>query len=72
MAHEAIPSFHPPLRFLAALRWHRGDEAGAAAALRELKAAEQDFALPMLGDQDYPASTLRFAGLTRVARSGLL
>jgi tetratricopeptide (TPR) repeat protein len=72
LAHDSAPAFRPPIRFLAALRYRRGDEAGTAAALRTLKEAEPDFDPLMLADPEYPAASLRFAGLTAVARSGLL
>ena len=35
-AHRLEPAFKPPLRYLAALRYHLGDEAGAAEALAKL------------------------------------
>ncbi|MFH5776243.1 SARP family transcriptional regulator [Paracoccus sp. NGMCC 1.201697] len=61
----------PSLRFLAALRYHRGDEAGAADALRRLRLIEPDFSLELMADPDYPASTLRMAGLMGITASGL-
>lgn len=69
LAHA--PDCRPALRFLAALRWRRGDEAGAAQALAALRRAEPDFSLDLMGAPDYPVSTLRRAGLMGVARSGL-
>ncbi|SMO53378.1 SARP family transcriptional regulator [Paracoccus laeviglucosivorans] len=61
----------PSLRFLAALRYHRGDEAGAADALRRLRLIEPDFSLALMADADYPVSTLRMAGLMGITKSGL-
>jgi hypothetical protein len=72
LASDAQPGFRPPLRFLAGLRWQRGDEAGTLAALTALKAAEPDFDLAMMAEPDYPAYSLQAAGLVGVARSGLL
>lgn len=61
----------PALRFLAALRHHRGDEAGTARALADLRRAEPDFSLTLMADPSYPVATLRHAGLLGVTRSGL-
>ncbi len=61
----------PSLRFLAALRYHRGDEAGAADALRHLRRIEPDFSLELMADPDYPVAALRMAGLMGITRSGL-
>jgi len=61
----------PSLRFLAALRYHRGDEAGAADALRRLRLIEPDFTLDLMADPEYPVSTLRMAGLMGITRSGI-
>ncbi|RCW88661.1 SARP family transcriptional regulator [Paracoccus lutimaris] len=61
----------PSLRFLAALRYHRGDLSGAADALRHLRHAEPDFSLPLMGSPEYPVSTLRMAGLMGIVASGL-
>lgn len=61
----------PALRFLAALRHHRRDEEGAAAALNALRRIEPDFAPELMASPDYPVSTLRRAGLLAVARARL-
>lgn len=61
----------PSLRFLAALRYHRGDEAGASDALRRLRQIEPDFSLELMADPDYPVPTLRMTGLMGITRSGL-
>jgi tetratricopeptide (TPR) repeat protein len=71
-AHELAPAMKPPLRFLAPLRLRRGDEAGAAEALRALRALEPDFTLALLASEDYPAESLRATPLISVTRSGLL
>lgn len=71
-AHELAPAMKPPLRFLAPLRLRRGDEAGAAEALRALRALEPDFTLALLASEDYPADSLRATPLIAVTRSGLL
>ncbi|NYS24785.1 SARP family transcriptional regulator [Rhodobacteraceae bacterium 2376] len=59
------------LRFLAALRFYRGDEAGAAEALGRLRALEPDFSLELMSEPEYPVTTLRTMGLLGVTRSGL-
>ena len=61
----------PSLRFLAALRYHRGDIAGAADALRNLRQVEPDFSLDLMASPEYPVSTLRMAGLMQITKSGL-
>lgn len=71
-AHELSPTFKPPLRFLAGLRFHLGDEAGAAAALGRLKALEPDFSLDLMASPDYPVASLRATPLIGVTRSNLL
>lgn len=69
LAHA--PECRPALRVLAALRYHRRDEAGAAEALAALRRAEPDFSLPLMASPGYPVTTLRHAGLLGVTRSGL-
>ncbi|SIP86731.1 hypothetical protein SAMN05421641_10170 [Paracoccus thiocyanatus] len=59
------------LRFLAALRYHRGDLAGAAQALRCLRRIEPDFSLELMAGPDYPVAPLRMAGLMGITASGL-
>ncbi len=61
----------PSLRFLAALRYHRGDDAGAADALRRLRGIEPDFSLALMAQPDYPVVPLRMAGLLGIAGSSL-
>ena len=65
------PEFRPALRTKAALRFHLGDEAGASAAIRKLKALEPDFSLELMASDSYPVATLRAAGLLGITRSGL-
>lgn len=72
LAHELSPRFKPPLRFLSALRFHAGDEAGARRVLLELKKLEPDFNLSLMEQEDYPTTTLQATSLIKVARSGLL
>lgn len=70
LAHNFMPTFHPPLRFLIGLRFHAGDEEGVADAAMALKRLEPDFSRDALLDPDYP---LRLGGtpLLAVASSGL-
>ncbi|KGJ04036.1 hypothetical protein SAMN04487972_103193 [Paracoccus halophilus] len=70
-AFAFAPDNRPSLRVLAALRYHRGDEAGAADALHHLRKVEPDFTLELMASPDYPAATLRMAGLLGVTKSGL-
>jgi tetratricopeptide (TPR) repeat protein len=72
LAHELSPRFKPPLRFLSALRFNAGDEAGTRRALLELKDLEPDFTLTLMEREDYPATTLQATPLIKVTRSGLL
>lgn len=65
------PEFRPALRAQAALRFHLGDEAGAVAALRQLRRLEPDFSLELMASDAYPVATLRAAGLLGITRSGL-
>lgn len=69
LSHSA--ECRPALRFLAALRHHRHDEAGAVSALAALRRIEPDFAPELMASPDYPVSTLRRAGLLGVARARL-
>lgn len=66
------PDYRPPLRFLAALRYDRGDEAGAAQALEKLRRIERDFTLDMMDSPTYPVATLRDIGLLGLTRSPVL
>lgn len=68
----SAPDFRAAIRVVAALRYTAHDEAGAHAALRQLKALEQDFTLDLLESDDYPVDTLRSAGLLQIAKSSLL
>lgn len=71
-AHRLEPAFKPPLRFLAALSYQLGDEAGAAEALQKLRVLEPDFTLDLLRNPEYPIATLRGTPLMRLADSGLI
>ncbi|QRZ13947.1 SARP family transcriptional regulator [Paracoccus methylovorus] len=70
-AFAFAPDNRPSLRFLAALRYHRGDVVGAADALRHLRRIEPDFTLELMAAPDYPAGPLRMANLMGITRSGL-
>ncbi|ABL71991.1 SARP family transcriptional regulator [Paracoccus denitrificans] len=70
-AFAFAPDNRPSLRFLAALRYHRGDVAAAADALRHLRRIEPDFSLELMADPDYPVAPLRMARLMGITRSGL-
>lgn len=69
---QFAPDNRPSLRFLAALRFQRRDEAGALSALQSLRAIEPGFSLDQMGSPGYPVATLREGGLLGVTRSGLL
>lgn len=71
VALSQAPDCRPALRFLAALRYHRGDEEGTTLALDALRRAEPDFSLGLMASADYPVTTLRRAGLLGVTTSGL-
>ncbi len=71
-AHDMAPQSKPPLRFLAALRFHARDEAATAQALARLKALEPDFSLDLMEREDYPVTSLHGTPLIEVTRSGLL
>lgn len=66
------PDNRPSLRFLAALRYRRGDEGGAQAALQMLKKIEPGFSLEAMRSDAYPVATLRQSGLLEVTRSRLI
>ncbi|MCZ0961376.1 tetratricopeptide repeat protein [Paracoccus benzoatiresistens] len=69
---QLAPENRPSLRFLAALRYHRRDEAGALSALQALKKVEPGFSLEAMRSDSYPVATLRQGGLLGVTRSGLI
>lgn len=69
---QFAPENRPSLRFLAALRFHRNDEAGAVSALQSLKKVEPGFSLDLMRSDAYPVATLRQGGLLGVARSRLI
>ena len=70
--HAHAPENRPALRFLAALRFNRGDRAGASRALMQLKALEPDFTLDLMASDDYPVASLRQANMLGITKSGLL
>ncbi len=72
VAHEIAPKFKPPLRFLAALQFHQGDEAGALGSLQKLRVLETDFTLDLMASEDYPIVSLRRTPLFAITRSTLL
>ncbi|WP_255731662.1 transcriptional regulator, sarp family protein [Phaeobacter sp. B1627] len=63
MAHSLVPSFRPPLRYLAALEHQRGDEKAMDAAVEKIRDLEPDFDMGDLAEPDYPSGNLRRAGL---------
>ncbi|WP_207100796.1 SARP family transcriptional regulator [Paracoccus shandongensis] len=69
---QFAPENRPSLRFLAALRYQRHDEAGALAALQALKKVEPGFSLDLMRSDGYPVATLRQGGLLGITRSGLI
>ncbi|WP_230312438.1 tetratricopeptide repeat protein [Paracoccus lichenicola] len=69
---QFAPENRPSLRFLAALRYHRHDEAGALAALQALRKVEPGFSLDLMASDTYPVATLRQGGLLGITRSGLI
>lgn len=69
---QFAPENRPSLRFLAALRYHRHDDAGALSALQALRRVEPGFSLELMGSDSYPVATLRQGGLLGVTRSGLI
>ncbi|MFT4013249.1 MAG: SARP family transcriptional regulator [Paracoccus sp. (in: a-proteobacteria)] len=70
-AYAFAPDNRPSLRYLAALRFHRGDVEGAADALRRLRLIEPDFSLELMAHPDYPVRPLRRAGLMGLLDSRL-
>ncbi len=71
-AHEMAPRLKAPLRFLAAMHFHDGNEEAAFTALKTLKTLETDFSLEMMAAEGYPVATLRDSKLLAVTRSALI
>lgn len=71
-ANDLAPTFKPPLRYLAALHFARGDREAARARLKALKAVEPDFTLEAMAGEDYPLAALRRTPLIAVTQSGLI
>lgn len=69
---QFAPENRPSLRFLAALRFKRKDEAGALNALTRLRQIEPGFSLDLMGSDHYPVATLRQGGLLGVTKSRLI
>ncbi|MGB0499021.1 MAG: hypothetical protein ACPGID_11835 [Rubricella sp.] len=67
IARDLAPRFRPPLRYLAALYWHRGDRRRAFEHLEALKKLEPDFTYSMLADEDYPIASLRKTPLNAIS-----
>lgn len=70
--HGYAPENRPALRFLSAIRYELGDEAGALSALTKLKKLEPDFTLELMASDSYPVDSLRRVGLLKVTKSGLI
>ncbi len=64
-AHAFAPTNHAALRFLGALRSARGDDEGAANSFAKLRLLEPGFEPAFLANPNYPAGTLRAAGLIK-------
>ena len=72
-AASVMPSFRPPLRYLAALNLHAGLIQDALRARDRLLLLEPGFNLEqMLADRDYPVAALRKSGVLRPALFGPL
>lgn len=72
IARDLAPTFKPPLRYLAALYYHQGNEGEARRQLETLKSLEKDFTLEKLQDRSYPVASMRQTPLIKLAKSGLL
>lgn len=66
LALAYAPDCRPALRFLLALRAHRHDAPGMAQTLADLRRLEPDFTPAAFLDPDYPAHTLRHAGIAQL------
>jgi len=63
MAHSLVPSFRPPLRYLAALEQKRGDSDATDRMVGKLRDMEPGFDTADLAEPEYPSGNLRRAGL---------
>lgn len=72
VARDLAPTFKPPLRYLAALYFQRGDAEQAARHFQKLKDLEGDFSLDLLRSETYPVASLRRTPLIAVAESKIV
>ena len=72
LAHETTLGFKAPLRFLAALQFHQGNDSSAAGTLQKLKDLETDFSLELMASENYPVESLRETALMAVTKSALI
>ena len=63
MAHSLVPSFRPPLRYLAALEHQRGDGDAMEQLVEKIRDLEPGFEIKDLAEPEYPSGNLRRAGL---------
>ncbi len=63
MAHSLVPSFRPPLRYLAALEKQRGDSDAMHSLVETMRDLEPGFEISNLAEPEYPSGNLRRAGL---------
>ncbi|MCK5500382.1 MAG: transcriptional regulator, sarp family protein, partial [Tritonibacter mobilis] len=63
MAHSLVPSFRPPLRYLAALEQQRGDGEAVDTLKDRMRDLEPGFDMSDLSEPEYPSGNLRRAGL---------
>ncbi len=63
MAHSLMPTFRPPLRYLAALEQQRGDSEAVETLVGKMRVIEDGFEMSDLKEPEYPSGNLRRAGL---------
>ncbi len=63
MAHSLVPSFRPPVRYLAALEQKRGDSDAVESLVGKMRDMEDGFDIKDLAEPEYPSGNLRRAGL---------
>lgn len=63
MAHSLVPSFRPPVRYLAALEQKRGDSDAVEVLVGKMRQMEDGFDIKDLSEPEYPSGNLRRAGL---------
>ncbi|MAW08203.1 MAG: transcriptional regulator, sarp family protein [Halobacteriovoraceae bacterium] len=63
MAHSLVPSFRPPVRYLAALEQKRGDSEAVETLVGKMRDMEDGFDIKDLAEPEYPSGNLRRAGL---------